>query len=288
MLEQEVRRQAMLQVMGLEVWLPRQPLPHARMPRPQLLHWQPPGETTSTPVIAAPAQVAAAAEPVISATPAAAVSSSARAQASLQQVRQSLESGQQSSRRLPESMVNTETDEAVPELTAVAPVEIPRFSLQLLRSGPCLLLADLPLGEAFQSSDPDFQLLKDLVRAAGLPQQLQSLRQGEPIRWPLLKAGELAGTQDAAAARACVRDLLEFECSHASVSFVWLLGPRAVAFANVGDNTDADLFSVTAFQGGVRLWNLPSLEQLMSQQQLKPELWQHMQKLMAHWSQQHA
>lgn len=282
MLDQEVRRQAMLQVMGLEVWLPRQSLPHALTPRPQLLHWQLPDGGPDK-----PATVVPVAAPVTSAAPAvAAVPGSASVQAALQQVRQSLESGQLPVRQ-PEPVPSAETDEAVPERAAAAPVDIPRFSLQLLRSGPCLLLADLPLGEAFQSSDPDFQLLKDLVRAAGLPQQLQSLRQGEPIRWPLLKAGELAGTQNAAAARACVRDLLEFECSHAPVSFVWLLGPRAVIFANVDEDTDADLFSVTAYQDSIRFWNLPSLEQLMSEQQLKPELWQHMQKLMAHWNQQH-
>lgn len=285
MLEQEIRRQAMLQVMGLEVWLPRQPLPHALAPRPQLLAWQPPGDEPAKPAATATRAVAPAS--AASAPAVATVSDSADVQATLQQVRQSLEAVQTQGRRVTESPASAETDEAAAKPTATAPVEIPRFSLQLLRSGPCLLLADLPLGEAFQSSDPDFQLLKDLVRAAGLPLALQPLRQGEPIRWPLLQAGELAVTQDAAAARACVRDLLEFECSNAPVSFVWLLGPRAVAFANTADDSDADLFSVTAFQHGIRFWNLPALEQLMSEQQLKPVLWQHMQKLMAHWSEAH-
>ena len=167
---------------------------------------------------------------------------------------------------------------------AQAVAEIPRFSLQLLRSGPCLLLADLPLGEAFQSSDPDFQLLQDILRAARLPQP-RMLRQGEPIRWPLLTAGQLAGSQDEEAARACVRDLLELECSQQPVNFVWLLGPRAMRFANAAHDADADQFSLGAFHGQVRFWNLPSLEQLMRERALKPQLWYHLQKLMPHWVQ---
>lgn len=280
MREQEVRRQAMLQVMGLEVWLPRQALPHGPAPRPLLLGWQAPATAPQQPAKAPPASTAA--QPAVPTAPvAAAVPGSASVQASLQQVRQSLETGQPAGGRPADEAVPVAVE---PENTQPAPAQIPRFSLQLLRSGPCLLLADLPLGEAFQSSDPDFQLLKDLIRAAGLPRQLQPLRQGEPIRWPLLTTGQLAGAQDAAAARACVRDLLEFEYSHAPASFIWLLGPRAVAFANQAEEADADMFSLTAFQAGVRFWNLPSLEQLMSDQALKPQLWQHMQKLMAHWS----
>lgn len=283
LLAQETRRQAMLQVMGLDVWLPRQQLPYAPASAPYLLSWQPQTETSvpAAAVAAAETQQQVGSQPP--ATPAATVVaqpvSSASVQASLQQVRESLGAAPA---KEPETVAQTD---AVEQPAVVQKVAIPRFSVQLLRSGSCLLLADLPLGEAFQSSDPDFQLLGDIVRAAGLPQAPQLLRQGEPIRWPLLTTGQLAGSQDAAAARACVRDLLEYECSHAQVSFVWLLGQRAMTFANCEEDADADLFAVTAFQAGVRFWNLPSLEQLMSDKQLKPQLWQHMQKLMAHWSQ---
>lgn len=289
-LQEEVRRQAMLQVMGLDVWLPRQLLPYAAPTPDWLLEWPPVTEQPATTQSgAAVPQTSAHTDTPVAVRPAGPDS----ARASLQQVRQALESGVPVNTATPESApVDTPVADGpdssavsatppVPEQAPAPVVEIPRFSLQLLRSGPCLLLADLPLGEAFQSSDPDFQLLRDILNAAGLPQP-QMLRRGEPVRWPLLTTGALAGTQDASAARACVRDLLEHEYSQQTVSFVWLLGPRAMRFANAADE-DADLFALTPLQDGIRLWNLPSLEQLMQQHGLKPQLWYHLQKLMPHW-----
>lgn len=276
--EQEVRRQAMLQVMGLEVWLPRQQLPHAAPAADWLLEWQSPSTETQAP---RSATVPAGAK-ADGAKSVAAPEPSANARSSLQRVRDSLQPADQPAPSAAEPAVSETVEQMAGQAQAVA--EIPRFSLQLLRSGPCLLLADLPLGEAFQSSDPDFQLLQDILRAARLPQP-RMLRQGEPIRWPLLMAGQLAGSQDEEAARACVRDLLELECSQQPVSFVWLLGPRAMRFANAAHDADADQFSLGAFHGQVRFWNLPSLEQLMRERALKPQLWYHLQKLMPHWVQ---
>lgn len=285
-LEQERRRQAMLQVMGLEVWLPRQPLPHAAAARPLLLDWTASAALPAVPV-AKPRATPEQLQPVASGAPQRPVIAdrAASVQASLQQVRQSLEGGEPSVTAAAAVVAVSQppADSGAQTVTGSS-VKIPRFSLQLLRSGPCLVLADLPLGEAFQSSDPDFQLLRDLLRAAGLPVEVQFLRQGEPVRWPLLTSGQLVGEQDDAAARACVRDLLEFECSQAAVRFVWLLGPQAVAFANREEEAGADVFSLSAFQSGIRFWNLPALEQLMQERPLKPLLWQHMQELMAHWS----
>ena len=274
LLEQETRRQAMLQVMGLEVWLPRQQLPHAAPSADWLINWPPVTEQPAAAVqTAAPASA-----PVASRPP---PPDSARS--SLQQVRQALEAGVPIKSVTQESAVTSTAkvpDSSAPPAPAAA--DIPRFSLQLLRSGPCLLLADLPLGEAFQTSDPDFQLLRDVLHAAGLPPP-QLLRRGEPIRWPLLSTGALAGTQDGAAARASVRDLLEHETSQQPITFIWLLGPRAMRFANRVDE-EAELFALTPFLGHVRLWNVPSLEALMQERTLKPQLWQHLQKLMPHWN----
>lgn len=283
--EQEVRRQAMLQVMGLEVWLPRQPLPHAAPTPDWLLNWQPAAATPAVAVPPASKAVPDTAAP--NAVAAARPAGPGSARASLQQVRQTLEGSQPDKTAPVVEPAVTAAPEPVPagvpaaEATPVATTEIPRFSLQLLRSGPCLLLADLPLGEAFQNRDPDFQLLLDILRAAGLPPP-QPLRRGEPVRWPLLTTGALAGTQHADAARACVRDLLEHETSQQPASFIWLLGPRAMRFANRADE-EAELFALTPFQGSMRLWNLPSLEQLMQERSLKPQLWYHLQKLMPHW-----
>ena len=74
--------------------------------------------------------------------------------------------------------------EPVEEKPARVSAPPPRFSLQLLRAGDCALLVELPTGQPFQSRDPAYILLKDLLRAAGLPDSPQLL--GEPVRWPLL------------------------------------------------------------------------------------------------------
>ena len=65
----------------------------------------------------------------------------------------------------------------------------PRFALQLLQAGSCTLLVELPTGEPFASRDPGYLLLRDLLRAAGLPDSPRLI--GEPVRWPLLARGNL-------------------------------------------------------------------------------------------------
>nr|BFE94162.1 hypothetical protein GCM10020185_46980 [Pseudomonas brassicacearum subsp. brassicacearum] len=86
-----------------------------------------------------------------------------------------------------------EVVEAPPKAPYVAP---PRFALQLLRAGRCLLLVELPTGEPFQSRDPAYLLLKDMLRAAGLPDSPQII--GEPVRWPLLSRGTMDQGPEAA------------------------------------------------------------------------------------------
>ncbi len=271
-LEQEVRRQAMLEVMGLEVWLPRQQLPHAALTPEWLLNWQP--QQSSQPERTAVAQTPVQPQ----AEPSKPEPVRASATSSLEQVRQSLSTAAVSS----PAPVAVEPI-AAPEKVAPVAATIPSFSMQLFRSSCCLLLVDLPLGERLQTSDPEFQLLQDILHAATLP-PAQQLRRGEPIRWPLLTIGQLVGAQDEQAARACVRDLLEFEASHQPISFIWLLGEQAVRFANVEHEQDSDYFALTAFPSAIRCWNLPSLEQIMQRKELKPQLWLQLQKLMPHWA----
>ncbi len=70
-----------------------------------------------------------------------------------------------------EAAPEAETD-ATPALASEA-VPPPRFTLQLLRAGACLVLVELPTGEPFASRDPAYLLLKDMLRAAGLPDSPQ-------------------------------------------------------------------------------------------------------------------
>ena len=76
-----------------------------------------------------------------------------------------------------------------PGRAAGGPGPPPRFALQLLQAGSCTLLVELPTGEPFASRDPGYLLLRDLLRAAGLPDSPRLI--GEPVRWPLLARGNL-------------------------------------------------------------------------------------------------
>ena len=289
--EQEVRRQAMLQVMQLDVWLPRQQLVNAAASRDYLLEWdsvKAVAAAVEPTVVAQPsvAPRAAAIAPTVAAAPAApaapAAASAPRADAWVS-IRDKMALTQTAQRPAVVASVAPEAV-AAPEIPAVAVVQaepIPRFALQLLRADNCLLLVDLPTGEAFQSRDPDYQLLKDMLRAAGLTDQPDFMRQAAPITWPMLHSGNLVHEQNAAAARACVRDLLTVELQSKPAVCIWLLGKQAVRFASSAD--DADLYSVQSFVEGAQLWSLPSLESILEQPLLKREIWRSMCKERSLW-----
>lgn len=283
-LAQEVRRQDILQQMGLEVWLPRQQLPYAAPTPDWLLQWQPaPTPAQSAPVTQPPTASTPAAAPTTSQTSTAArPATNSSARDSLQQLRQTLQT-----ETPPAPAVATPdtpaADHGQPQAAPQPASSIPHFSLQLLRSGSCLLLVDLSMGEPFQARDPEYVLLKDILRAARLSDAPSMLRNAEPISWPLLRNDSLPVTQDALQARAYVRELLLQELDLHPASLIWLMGEQACSFANP-DATSIEQFSLSQFDAGVQCWNLPGLDQLMQHQQLKPLLWQHMQQLMPRWS----
>lgn len=282
--QHEVRRQAMLQAMHMDVWLPRQQLVNAADSRDYLLEWQ----TVDT-SITAPAQTAvrsaasagAVATATVAPTPSARpVSDKARISARDQLA--SLKAAQ-----TPAAIVRATIEPApvvdTQQVTepAVQTEQIPRFALQLLRADNCLVLVDLPTGEPFQSRDPDYQLLRDMLRAAGLTDKPSFMRQGMPITWPMLLTGNLMYEQNAAAARACVRDLLSVELQSEPALCVWLIGKQALRFASVDDY--AQLYSLLPFAEGAQIWSLPSLESVLEQPLLKRDIWRSMCAVRSLW-----
>lgn len=158
-----------------------------------------------------------------------------------------------------------------------AAVVVPRFSLQLYRAGACLLLVELPTGEAFQSRDPAYLLLKDLLRAAGLPDSPQLL--GEPVRWPLLASGSL--DQGVEAARDFLRSFLAARVEEEPCTCLWLLGQAALRHA--GEVDEAMYNRELQIDGIGPAWALPGLELLMDEPQRKAPLWQAMRRVMQCW-----
>lgn len=284
MQQHEVRRQAMLQAMHMDVWLPRQQLVNAADSRDYLLEWQ----TVDT-TITAPAQTAvksaAGATAVSTATVAhtpSARSGSDQARVSVRDQLASLKAAQTPTAAV-RATVEVTPVEPAPRVTepAIQAEPIPRFALQLLRADNCLVLVDLPTGEPFQSRDPDYQLLRDMLRAAGLTDKPSFMRQGMPITWPMLLTGNLMHEQNAAAARACVRDLLSVELQSESAVCIWLVGNQAVRFASAAD--DAQLYDLQPFVEGAQVWSLPSLESVLEQPLLKRDIWRSMCAVRSLW-----
>jgi hypothetical protein len=238
-------------------WLPRTELPFAAPSRPELLEMP-------EAVVVAPAPSTAVAD-----TPVApAVRPAERAKIEVPRP----------------SLASTRTGampvEEIPETTAVVKAPVvppPRFALQLLRAGRCLLLVELPTGEAFQTRDPAYLLLKDMLRAAGLPDSPQIV--GEPVRWPLLVRGTM--DQGPEAARDFVQGFLSARLEDAPCVCVWLIGLPAVRFAG---EADAESFNrELQIEGLGSAWALPGLELLMEEPQRKADVWQAMRRLMARW-----
>ena len=132
----EQLRRAWLGAMQIDVWLPRQALPFAAPSRPELLVLPEPLPEPPRPLPARP-QAARPAQPAASAVPAAAPPA-------------------ETARRIPLPAVAPRPRETPPvRAVATPPPPLreapPRFALQVLRAGTCLLLCELPTGEVFAS-----------------------------------------------------------------------------------------------------------------------------------------
>ncbi|MGL4316878.1 MAG: energy transducer TonB [Pseudomonas sp.] len=260
---EEARRRAYLTAMQVVSWLPRSVLPFAAPSRVELLQ---PLPEPQPPVVA---------PPVAAAAPAVVREEAPAPRPSVEVPRPAVQ--------MPKPMIKAEPvaseAEEAPAPTRAVPVAPPRFALQLLRAGDCALLVELPTGESFQSRDPAYLLLKDLLRAAGLPDSPQQVGDGSPIRWPLLSRGNLDQGPDAA--RDYVQGVLAGQLESQPCVCLWLIGLPAVRFAGEGD---AESYNRELNIDGLGpAWALPGLELLMDEPERKRELWQAMRRVMQRW-----
>ncbi|MET1080739.1 MAG: energy transducer TonB [Pseudomonas sp.] len=261
----ESRRLAYLSAMQVDSWLPRVVLPFAA---PSPLRWQAPDEPIEAqpPAPASVASVGTAAPTPIApqATAAAPVTDEPRPRVEVP--------------RPVAKVVATlveQTTAAPARNPAVAP---PRFALQLLRAGDCVLLVELPTGETFTSRDPAYLLLKDLLRAAGLPDSPQLL--GEPVRWPLLQRGAL--DQGPQAALEYVQGFIGAQLEQAGeCRCLWLVGLPAVRFA--GEADAGAYHRELQVEGLGNAWAVPGLEAMLDEPLIKAEVWQAMRRVMRRW-----
>lgn len=258
----ELRRRAYLSAMQVASWLPRVELPFAAPSRAELLQApEPEPDVAPIEVSSAPA---AGPEPVPQSVirPVVAVPRPTAAAKVFAK---------------PETKAEAEQTPVVEVKPVVPP---PRFALQLLRAGDCALLVELATGEPFQSRDPSYLLLKDLLRAAGLPDAPQQVGDGSPIRWPLLTRGNMDQGPDAARdyVQGVLAGLLEVEPSRC----LWLIGLPAVRFA--GEADDEAYCRELQIEGLGTAWALPSLELLMDEPDRKAAVWSAMRRIMPRWN----
>jgi hypothetical protein len=256
----ELRRRAYLGAMQVASWLPRTVLPFAAPSRPELL--EPPR---------AEIEVEASGEPVAAAP---AVARETMPAPAAERARIEVPRPAAPPRQAAAVVEEPAPVEEKPARVAAPP---PRFALQLLRAGDCALLVELPTGEPFQSRDPAYILLKDLLRAAGLPDSPQLL--GEPVRWPLLVRGNL--DQGPQAALEFVQSFVAARLEEQPSTCLWLVGLPAIRFAGEGDAQSYN--RELQIEGLGACWALPGLELLMEEPARKRELWQAMQRVRQRW-----
>lgn len=258
----EARRRAYLDAMQVASWLPRTELPFAAPSRLELLLPQAEAEELREPAVLAerlvqPAPVTAPAEaPVV--------------RPEVPRPRIAMPEPKK-----PGPVIAAEDIPA--QARPVTPP--PRFALQLLRAGSVLLVVELPTGESFQSRDPAYILLKDLLRAARLPDKPQQVGDGEPIRWPLLHKGSL--DQGADAARDYVQGVMAAELENMGCDCIWLIGLPALRYA--GEVDEDACYGEVAIEGLGHALAIPGLEHLMEQPASKAELWKALRRSMPRW-----
>ncbi|AVO52154.1 energy transducer TonB [Ectopseudomonas mendocina] len=259
----ELRRRAYLDAMQVASWLPRTVLPFAAPSRPELL--EPLQAEVDAGVVETPVEPSAPAPVAVREAPVAAVVE-----------RPKIEVPRPGSQAR-QAVVETPAAEPVEEKPARVSAPPPRFSLQLLRAGDCALLVELPTGQPFQSRDPAYILLKDLLRAAGLPDSPQLL--GEPVRWPLLVRGNMdQGPQEALE---FVQSFVAARLEEQPSTCLWLIGLPAIRFAGEGDEHSYN--RELQVEGLGTCWALPGLELLMEEPARKRELWQAMRRVRQRW-----
>lgn len=156
--------------------------------------------------------------------------------------------------------------------------EPPHFSLQLMQAGRCLLLVELPTGVAFQIRDPAYQLLRNILRAAKLPDSPQLL--GDIIHWPLFK--QISIPQGTKEAQEFLQSFISTYQEQATDSCcLWLIGLSTIRYTIGLNEQDYYQTPIVNLLGQTLL--SPSLELLIDNPQYKASLWQSIRQLIPLW-----
>lgn len=158
------------------------------------------------------------------------------------------------------------------------PATSPHFSLQLMQAGRCLLLIERPIAETFHIKDPTYQLLRNILYAAKLPDSPQPL--GDLIQWPLFKNSTIA--QGKKEAKEFLQSfIITYKEQFIDTQCLWLIGLDSICHATDLNETNYFEAPILAPYGQTLL--SPSLDVLMTSPHLKAPLWHTIRKLTPLW-----
>lgn len=157
-------------------------------------------------------------------------------------------------------------------------LNIPHFSLQLMQAGHCLLLIERSAAMPFQIKDPAYQLLRNILYAAKLPDTPQPL--GDLIQWPLFKQSTIP--QGKLEAQEFLQSfIMTYKEQFTDTRCLWLMGSSSVCYA--ADFNESNYFESPMIEPYGQLLLSPSLDMLMTTPTLKASLWHSIRKLIHLW-----
>lgn len=249
-----------LAAMGVVGWVPRQTLSHVpgRIPA-ELLELEAASVVEES--VALTDSTARAARPVDAARSAAAI----RAKLIVR----------------PDNKPEPVTQAEIVEAPAQPEVRLPPlepFYLQLWMAGPCALLIETP-EPGLESASPALRLLKDILRAVGVPQTPHLY---SDFNWPLTRNPQFDRSAPAAslALQAFMRGRLENQAVVSVGCFghqTRLLSGQEQAEQDMSNGREA------ALDGLPPAWFAPDLESLMRSSASKAQLWQQLRYIMSRW-----
>lgn len=179
---------------------------------------------------------------------------------------------------IPDVAFNENVDHKAPLLQDDIITATPHFSLQLLQVRHCLLLIERPIAELFQIKDPAYQLLRNILYAAKLPDTPQPL--GDLIQWPLFKNSTIA--QGKKEAKEFLQSfIITYKEQFIDTQCLWLIGLDSICHATDLNETNYFEAPILAPYGQTLL--SPSLDVLMTSPHLKAPLWHTIRKLTPLW-----
>lgn len=172
----------------------------------------------------------------------------------------------------PEQAPESLPAEVVPELEP-----LPAFHLQLWLAGSCALLLEVQ-GPGLESAMPEFTLLRDILRAAGLPVSPHLYAE---FQWPLTRNPQFDRSSPAAslALQAFMQARLESE----PVVSLGCFGVHTTLLLGLEVDKSRLLGPEERLEQLPPAWFAPDLHSLMASSANKALLWQQLKRIMQRW-----